>query len=114
VKEMKCPVCNKGKLEKKKVKEYMFGIYLGEFPAEICNSCNESFIDSINMKKIEKIAKQKGIWGLEMKTKIARTGNSLAVRIPKRIVDFLNLKEGESAYIHPEENKLVVETVKNQ
>ena len=108
---MKCPLC-KGKLEKKTIKEYMFGVYLGEFPAEVCDACNESFIDSENMKKIEKIAKQKGIWGLEMKTKIARTGNSLAVRIPKKIVDFLNLKEGEPAYIHPEDNKIVVETMK--
>lgn len=41
------------------------------------------------------------------KTKITRTGNSLAVRIPKEIADYLNLKEGEEAYIHPEGKKLV-------
>jgi len=44
-----------------------------------------------------------------MKTKIAKTGNSLAVRIPQRIAKFLDLKEGEETYIYPEKNKLIVE-----
>ena len=60
-------------------------------------------------KKIEQVAKKKGIWDLSAVTKITKTGNSLAVRIPKKIVDYLNLKNGEEAYVHPEGNKLVVE-----
>lgn len=110
---MKCPICEKGNLKKGKIKEYMFGFYLGEFPAEICTKCNESFTDAETTRKIEKIAKEKGIWGLQKKTKITRTGNSLAVRIPKNIVDFLKLKEGEEAYIHPEDHKLIVESTKS-
>ena len=106
---MKCPICEKGILKKGKIKEYMFGIYLGEFPAEICTKCNESFTDSETMKSIEEIAKKKGIWGLEKKTKITKTGNSLAIRIPKEIADFLKFKEGEEAYIHPENHRLIVE-----
>ncbi len=106
---MKCPICGKGILKKEKVKEEMFGIYLGEFPAEVCNKCGESFTDEETTKKIEQAAKKKGIWGLGVKTKITRTGNSLAVRIPKKIVKFLKLKEGEDAYLHPDKNKIVVE-----
>ncbi|OYT40813.1 hypothetical protein B6U80_02365 [Candidatus Pacearchaeota archaeon ex4484_26] len=106
---MKCPICGKGILKKGKVKEEMFGIYLGEFPAEVCNKCGESFTDEETTKKIEQAAKKKGIWGLGVKTKITRTGNSLAVRIPKKIVKFLKLKEGEDAYLHPDKNKIVVE-----
>jgi len=106
---MKCPICGKGILKKGKVKEEMFGIYLGEFPAEVCNKCGESFTDEVTTKKIEQAAKKKGIWGLGVKTKITRTGNSLAVRIPKKIVKFLKLKEGEDAYLHPDKNKIVVE-----
>jgi len=105
----KCPICEKGELKKERIKEQMFGVYLGEFPAEICGECGESFTDSGTMKKIEIIAKKKGIWGLGSKTKIARTGNSLAVRIPKRLADYLRLREGEEAYIHPEKNKLIIE-----
>lgn len=107
---MKCPICDKGELKKGKIEEYMFGVYLGEFPAEICTKCDESFTDSEITKKIEESAKKKGIWNLGKKTKITRTGNSLAVRIPKDIVDYLKIKEGKKAYIHPEANKLVIET----
>ena len=106
---MKCPICEKGKLVRGKIKESMFGIYLGEFPADICSACNESFTDEATTKKIEYIAKKKGIWGLGSKTKITKTGNSLAVRIPKKLVDYLKLKDGEEAYIHPEANKLVID-----
>ncbi|MBI4175566.1 MAG: AbrB/MazE/SpoVT family DNA-binding domain-containing protein [Candidatus Aenigmarchaeota archaeon] len=107
---MKCPVCEKGTLKKGTVKEVMFGVYLGEFPAELCSVCGESFTDERTTRKIEDAAKKKGIWGLGKKTKITRTGNSLAVRIPKEIADFLNLKEGREAFIHPEEKKIVIET----
>lgn len=106
---VKCPVCDKGNLKKGRVKETLFGIFLGEFPAEICSSCNESFTDEATTRKIEAIAKKKGIWGLGAKTKIAKTGNSLAVRIPKKLVQYLNLKENEETYIYPEEKKLIVE-----
>lgn len=106
---MKCPICEKGELKKGKIKETMFGVYLGEFPADICSKCNESFTDSETTRKIEDIAKQKGIWGLGRKTKITKTGNSLAVRIPREIADYLKLKNGTEAYIHPDDKKLVIE-----
>ena len=107
---MKCPVCEKGALKKGKIKETMFGVYLGEFPAEICSRCNESFTDENTTRNIQAAAKEKGIWGLGKKTKITKTGNSLAVRIPKEIADFLKLKEGHEAYIHPEKNKIIIES----
>ncbi len=109
IKMKKCPICEKGNLEKKKIKEQMFGVYLGEFLAEVCDECNESFTDEETTKKIEEAAKEKGIWGLGVKTKITKTGNSLAVRIPKKIADFLNLKEGIEAYIHPDAGRVIVE-----
>lgn len=107
---MRCPICNKGELKKGKIKEYMFGVYLGEFPAEICTKCHESFTDSKTTRKIEEAAKKKGVWDLGKKTKITRTGNSLAVRIPKKIAEHLKLTEGKEAYIHPEDNKLIIES----
>ena len=104
-----CPICGKGLLNKGKIKEYMFGVYLGEFPAEICSKCNESFTDAETTREIGEIARKKGIWDMGKKTKITKTGNSLAIRIPKKIADFLKLKEGKEAYLHPEGNKLVIE-----
>lgn len=105
----RCPLCEKGTLKKKKIKETMFGVYLGEFPAEVCSHCGESFTDIKTTKKIEATAKKKGIWGLGMKTKIMKAGNSLAIRIPKKIAVYLNLQQGEETFIHPQDHKLVIE-----
>ena len=107
---MKCPVCEKGSLRKGKTKEYLFGVFLGEFPAEVCDKCSEAIVDSPTMQKIEDAAKKKGIWGLGAATKFTKTGNSLAVRVHKKIADYLNLKSGKEAYIHPEDNKLIIES----
>ncbi len=106
---VKCPICEKGELQKSKVKEEMHGVYLGEYPAEICKSCGESFVDSEAMRKIEEKAREKGVWGIGKKIKITKVGNSIAIRIPKIIADFMHLHEGEEAYIYPEKNKLIVE-----
>ena len=106
---MKCPTCEKGILKKGKNKETMFGVYLGEFPAEICRKCSESFTDEKTTRAIEEAAKKKGIWGLGKKTKITKTGNSLAVRIPKDIANFLKLTNGKEAYMHPEKGRLIIE-----
>lgn len=105
----KCPICEKGTLKKRKIKETMFGVYLGEFPAEVCSHCRESFTDIETTKMIEAVAKKKGIWGLGMKTKVMKAGNSLAVRIPKKIADYLKLRQGEEAFIHPQDHKLIIE-----
>jgi YgiT-type zinc finger domain-containing protein len=106
----KCPVCNKGTLRKGKIREEMFGIDLGEYPAEICDSCGESFVDEVAMRKIEARAKELGLWGLAKKVAIAKSGNSLVVRIPAELARFLKLKGGEDALVRPEgREKIVVE-----
>ncbi len=66
-----CPMCEEGTLTEGKIRENMFGVYLGEFPAEICNKCGESFTDDKTTNAIQESAKRKGIWGLGRKTKIS-------------------------------------------
>ncbi len=105
-----CPVCGKGKLRRGKAREEMFGVDLGEYPAEICDSCGESFVDQDAMRKIEARAKEMGLWGLAKKVSIAKSGNSLVVRIPAELARFLQLKGGEDALVRPEgREKIVVE-----
>lgn len=106
---IKCPICEKGVLEPVKKKHEMFGVDLGTYAGEKCSVCGEVFTDSSEMIKIEIAAKKKGIWGLGKKSTIARTGNSLAVRIPKQIADFLKIKEGSDVFIHPDKNRLVID-----
>ena len=106
----KCPVCEKGMMKPVMEKHVLFGVNLGTYPGEKCAVCGEVFTDAAAIARIEVVAKQKGIWGLGKKTKIMRAGNSLAVRIPKEVVDYLKLKVGKDAYIHPDENRLIIET----
>ena len=106
---MKCPICRKGILKQGRIRESMFGVELGMFPATICSHCKESFTDERTTTAIEEVAKRKGLWGLGKRTKITRTGNSLAVRIPKDIVRFLKLTEGAEAYIHPDGRRIIIE-----
>ena len=106
---MKCPVCEKSELKKGKIREVMFGVDLGEFPAMICSNCNESFTDEATTRLIEEAAKKKGIWGLGKATKVTKAGNSIVVRIPKPIADFLHMRPGQEAFVHPEKDKLVIE-----
>ena len=96
-------------LKKGRIKEVMHGVELGIFPALVCGGCGESFTDDVTTKKIQSAAKKKGVWGLGMKTKVTKAGNSIAVRVPKAIAAFLDLKPGQEAYIHPEKNKLILE-----
>ncbi len=46
---------------------------------------------------------------LVMKTKARAWGNSLAVRIPKKITDALNLHDGSSISISLEDGKIIIE-----
>ena len=102
-------MCEKGKLAPAQEKHVHFGVDLGTYPGQKCTFCGELFIASSVMTQIETAAKKKGVWGLGRKTKISKSGNSLAIRIPKELAEHLNLKEGKDAYLHPEKNKIVVD-----
>ena len=107
----KCPICEKGSLCRKKVAETMFGVELGSFPEWTCSHCSESFTDEKTTEAIMESAKQKGIWGLGKKVKVVKSGNSLVVRIPKEIADFMRLEKGQELFIRPEgKSKITVET----
>jgi len=106
---MDCPICN-GKLKKVKADYDYYDINFGKFDAEKCLKCGEIFFTEEASDEIDRIAKEKGLWGLERKSKISYSGNSLIVRIPKDIAEFLKLKNGKEIQIHPEgTKKLVVE-----
>jgi len=106
----KCPVCEKGNLSEKKISYKVYGEELGRFPAMVCSSCKEEWFDEKTAREIEAIEKKKGLFGLSAQTKISYSGNSLIVRIPKAIADFMKLKREEPATIYSEgRNKFSVE-----
>ena len=105
-----CPICEKGKLVKKIVPYSVYDIKLGKFPAEVCTKCGEQWFSEETAKKIEKIEKEKGLFGLSKQSKVGYSGNSLIVRIPSEIAKFMNLKKEKQISIHPEgKNRLLIE-----
>lgn len=98
---MKCVIC-RGQTAKKRVGYKEFGVLLGNFKAEVCNKCGEIFFDEKTAGEIQQKSKQMGLFGLAKKAKVAEVGNSIAIRIPKEIAKFLNLKKGNEVTIFPE------------
>jgi len=98
---MKCILCN-GKTVKKDIEHKEFGISLGYFPAQVCEKCNESYFDEETAGKIQKKSQELGLFGLSRKVKVAEVGNSIAIRIPKEISTFLDLKKGKEVVLTPE------------
>lgn len=109
---MKCPICEKGTLRKKKVDYTVYGISLGKFPAQVCSSCNEEWFDEKTSENIQALEKERGLFGLSKKSKISYSGNSLIVRIPEAVAKFTGIKKEDEIMIHPEgKNKISVELV---
>ncbi len=106
-----CYVCEKGELEKKKVEVKAYGVVIGKFEGEVCAKCGETFFSEQVSDKIDELAKKKGLWGLEAKTKIGQVGNSIDVKINKKIAEFAGFKKGLEVRVYPEStNRIVIET----
>lgn len=97
-------------MQVKKIDFKIYGVSLGKFNAEVCSDCGEEVFSEEVSDQMDKIAKEKGLWGLEAKTKVAKSGDSLVIRVNKKLANFLKLKKGEEITLVPEsKNKLVVE-----
>ena len=106
----KCEECGR-KIVRKKVPYELYGVKIGEFPADVCQKCGEICFDEETSKKITNLTKEKGLWGLGTKTKVGKVGDSLDIRLNKKIVDFLGLTKGEEVTITPESrNKITITT----
>ena len=104
----KCDVCG-GKLVEKSVDFKMFGVSIGKFPAEVCASCGEEVFTEEVSEKIDAVAKEKGLFGLAAKTTVGKSGDSLDIRINKKIAEFANLQKGQTVVVHPEgKNRIVI------
>jgi len=101
---MKCVICN-GETTKKSVEHKEFGVNLGSFKANVCKKCGETYFDEETAAKIQQKSREMGLFWLAKKAKIAKVGNSIAIRIPKEIVDFLKLEKGKEVTIFPESKK---------
>lgn len=104
---MKCPICE-GEMEREKAPYAVGGVELGTFEADVCLTCGEVFFTEEASDAIDRTAKERGVWGLEKKGKLGYSGNSLIVRIPKKVVEFMKLERGKEILIKPEDKKRLV------
>lgn len=104
---MECPICE-GKLVLKKVPYKYHDIELGRYEAEVCIKCGEVFFTEESSDGIDKKAKELGIWGVEKRSKISYSGNSLIVRIPSEVSKFMKLSKGKEVIIRAEGKKRLV------
>lgn len=93
---MKCPICSKGTMEKRKDVMEQDGI---EFEAFQCNECGEEIVTMNQLKvlagKYRKLRKAKEVV-------FAKWGNSLAVRIPSEIAEAYHISEGKHGILTKE------------
>jgi len=94
-----------GKIINKKVDFSIYGVNIGKFDAEVCQKCGEELFSEEVSNQIDEVAKKKGLLGLEAHTKIGKAGDSLIIRINKKIADFYGLKQGEEITIIPKDKK---------
>ncbi len=108
----KCYLCGKGELVKRKVDVRPYGISIGKFDASVCGACGETFFSEQASDKIDAVAKKKGLFGLESRTKIGQVGNSIDVKISKKIAEFAQLKKGGEVRVYPEgRNRIIIESI---
>lgn len=106
---MKCIFCRSDTV--RKIVTYSeHGIVLGTFPAHVCRACHEQFFDAETANKIQAKSIEKGVFGLSKRVKVGKVGESLMVRIPKTIAQFIKLKEGKEVSIHPEGKNIIIES----
>jgi YgiT-type zinc finger domain-containing protein len=109
-KSASCPACRTGSLHRKSVRQVMFGVDLGSYPAEVCSECGEAFLTGESVHQVEARAKELGLWGRASKVKVARSGNSLVVRIPSSLARYLDLKSGQEVTVVPDQkHRLILE-----
>src|SRR3989344_7080646 len=103
----KCEECN-GLIKEKEVDYFLLGQNLGKYKAEVCTKCGEQVFGEEVVEKVQKKAKELGLWNLHAKVKVNQVGNSIAVTITKPISEFLNLKKGKDVDIYPENKKRLI------
>lgn len=80
-----------GELKWSKVNVEFFGIDFGLKDAEVCTSCGSEFLEQETLKEIEDNIKERNIFGLERKVSVTKSGNSLVIRIPPEIAEYLGI-----------------------
>jgi len=87
-----------------------FGIDFGLRRADVCTECGSEYLSQEVMEEVDREVKRRGLFGLERRGRVAKSGNSLIIRIPKEIADSLKIKRDQPIVIYASEpKKLIIE-----
>ncbi|MDO8725931.1 MAG: hypothetical protein Q7J35_07685 [Candidatus Methanoperedens sp.] len=101
-----------GELKRSRVEVEFFGIEFGLRDAEVCTRCGSEYLDQETMKEIETIVKERNIFGLERKISVTKSGNSLVIRIPPEIAEYLGIHYKSVVQLFPmDKDRLEVKVV---
>lgn len=106
VSDIKCK-CG-GRLKRGATEVEFFGIDFGVRKADICTKCGAEYLSQELMEEVEAEIKRRGLFGLERRGRVAKSGNSLVIRIPKEIAESLKVKRDMPIIIYPSESKKLV------
>jgi len=99
-----------GKLKRSHTEVEFFGIDFGVKQANVCTECGSEYLPQEVMEEVETEVKRRGLFGLERRGRVAKSGNSLVIRIPKEIAQSLKIKRDLPIVIYPSEpRKLIIE-----
>jgi hypothetical protein len=97
-----------GKLKSGHTEVEFFGIDFGIRRADVCTKCGAEYISQDLMEELETEVKRRGLFGLERRGRVAKSGNSLVIRIPKEITDSLKIRRDMPIIIYPSDSKKLV------
>jgi len=99
-----------GKLKTGFAEVEFFGIDFGAKRVDVCSDCGSEYLSQEVMEEVEAEVKRRGLFGLERRGRVAKSGNSLVIRIPKDIAKSLKIRRDVSIVIYPSEpKKLIIE-----
>jgi hypothetical protein len=82
-----------GKLVKSPIHVEYFGIDFGIREGNVCTKCGDEYLTEEVWQEIEDRAKGIGLFAIERKVRVRKSGNSLVVTIPPEIAKYLNIRK---------------------
>jgi hypothetical protein len=70
-----------------------FGVDFGIREGHACTKCGDEYLTDEVWQEVEDKAKELGLFGIERKVKVRKSGNSLVVSIPPEIARYLGIRK---------------------
>lgn len=107
----KCPVCEKGNLEKAEDLIFELDGYVFVVKGERCSQCREEFPYEEETQRMISSARRLGVWPEPMKLyrHFSRSGGGLIFRVPTDLEKQLQLNEKTEIGISKVGNKIIIE-----